>query len=124
MQHFLTSNWNYRAGNTMVLTDDTNNPKQMPTRRNILDGLRWLVRDAHPNDALFFHYSGHGGHEAMIYPVDYKRAGMIIDDEMHYILVKSLPVGCRLTAVFDSRYSSQRAILGSSSSSDTMSKAA
>ncbi|OJA15567.1 hypothetical protein AZE42_11726 [Rhizopogon vesiculosus] len=68
--------------------------------------------------------SGHGGHEATIYPVDYKRAGMIIDDEMHHILVKSLPVGCRLTAVFGSRYSSQRAILGSSSSSDTMSKAA
>ncbi|OAX42166.1 hypothetical protein K503DRAFT_394422 [Rhizopogon vinicolor AM-OR11-026] len=111
MKRVLISNWNYRADNTMVLTDDTNYSRQMPTRRNILDGLHWLVRDARPNDALFFHYSGHGGHEATIYPVDYKRAGMIIDDEMHYILVKSLPVGCRLTAVFDSLYSSQRAIL-------------
>lgn len=23
--------------------------------------MRWLVKDAQPNDSLFFHYSGHGG---------------------------------------------------------------
>lgn len=23
--------------------------------------MQWLVKDAKPNDSLFFHYSGHGG---------------------------------------------------------------
>lgn len=23
--------------------------------------MQWLVKDAQPNDSLFFHYSGHGG---------------------------------------------------------------
>ncbi|KAG6328631.1 hypothetical protein ID866_10458 [Astraeus odoratus] len=67
----------------------------MPTRRNILDAMRWLVRDAQPHDSLFFHYSGHGGQipdtngdetdglDEVIYPVDYKQAGIIVDDSCH-----------------------------------------
>lgn len=37
-----------------------------------------------------------------IYPVDFKTAGQMIDDEMHHLLVRPLPQGCRLTAIFDS----------------------
>ncbi|KAG2134187.1 caspase domain-containing protein, partial [Suillus bovinus] len=117
VKRFLTSNWGYKNGDIVMLVDDTDNPRQMPTRRNILDAMRWLVNDAHPHDALFFHYSGHGGQvpdkdgdevdglDEVIYPVDYKKAGMIVDDEMHRIMVKSLPMGCRLTAIFDSCHS-------------------
>jgi metacaspase-1 len=36
-----------------------------------------------------------------ILPEDYKRAGIILDDEMNRIMVKHLPPGVRLTAVFD-----------------------
>jgi len=65
----------------------------------------------------FFHYSGHGGqtkdlngdeadgYDEVIYPVDFKRAGHIVDDYMHDIMVKPLPHGCRLTAIFDSCHS-------------------
>ncbi|KAJ8592891.1 hypothetical protein M405DRAFT_642555 [Rhizopogon salebrosus TDB-379] len=111
MKRFLTSHWGYREGDVVTLIDDTNNPRQMPTRRNILDAMRWLVKDAHPRDALFFHYSGHQGQfpgenedeiDELIYPVDYKKAGIINDNDMYRIMVKSLPVGCRLTAIFDS----------------------
>jgi hypothetical protein len=117
VKRFLTSNWGYKNGDIVMLVDDTNNLRQMPTRQNILDAMRWLVKDAHPHDALFFHYSGHGGQvpdkdgdevdglDEVIYPVDYKKAGLIIDDEMHRIMVKSLPAGCRLTAIFDSCHS-------------------
>jgi hypothetical protein len=61
----------------------------------------------------FFHYSGHGGQvedqdgdeddgfDETIYPVDHERAGVIIDDTMHEIMVHSLPAGCRLTAIMD-----------------------
>lgn len=64
-------------------------------------------------DSLFFHYSGHGsrvrdqdgdeddGYDETIIPVDYKSAGEIVDDELHWVLVKPLPPGCRLTAIFD-----------------------
>ncbi|KAG2095482.1 caspase domain-containing protein, partial [Suillus discolor] len=58
---FLKSFWNYAKEDIMVLTDEPYNLKYMPTRRNILSALRWLVKDAQPGDCLFFHYSGHGG---------------------------------------------------------------
>ncbi|EGO19641.1 hypothetical protein SERLADRAFT_402216 [Serpula lacrymans var. lacrymans S7.9] len=114
---FLTRYWGYRDGDIVMLIDDTENPRQMPTRQNILDGMAWLVKGAKPHDSLFFHYSGHGGqtpdkdgdevdgYDQVIYPVDHKRAGFILDDEMHRIMVKSLPPHCRLTAVFDSCHS-------------------
>ena len=37
--------------------------------------------------------------------LDFKQAGHIVDDEMHDILVKPLPPGCRLTAIFDACHS-------------------
>ncbi|KAJ3528873.1 hypothetical protein NMY22_g9239 [Coprinellus aureogranulatus] len=40
-----------------------------------------------------------------IFPVDYKEAGDIIDDELYKALVDRLPAGCRLTAIFDSCHS-------------------
>lgn len=38
-----------------MLTDDNSNPHSQPTQKNLLDAIRWLVEDAHPHDALFFH---------------------------------------------------------------------
>lgn len=32
-----------------------------PTKKNMIAAIRWLVKGAKLNDALFFHYSGHGG---------------------------------------------------------------
>ena len=61
--------------------------------------------------------SGHGGqtpdldgdeddgYDEVIYPVDFRVNGHIVDDEMHLIMVKSLPAGVRLTAIFDSCHS-------------------
>ncbi|KAJ7073307.1 caspase domain-containing protein [Mycena belliarum] len=115
--NFLVRRMGYKAEDIVVLTDDSPHPRAQPTRKNILDAMRWLVSDARPHDSLFFHYSGHGGqtrdldgdevdgYDEVIYPLDYKRHGHIIDDEMHAIMVKPLPSGCRLTAVFDSCHS-------------------
>ena len=41
----------------------------------------------------------------MIYPLDYRSAGHIVDDDMHAVLVRPLPAGVRLTAIFDSCHS-------------------
>lgn len=95
----------------------TASPMEQPTASNIRRAMQWLVNGAQPNDALWFHYSGHGGqavdldgdeddgYDETIYPVDFKQAGQIVDDEMHHIMVRSLPQGCRLTAIFDSCHS-------------------
>jgi len=37
--------------------------------------------------------------------VDFEANGHIVDDLMHRIMVKPLPAGCRLTAIFDSCHS-------------------
>ena len=100
-----------------VLTDETRKPDTRPTRKNIIEGIKWLLRDGQPNDSLFLHYSGHGGQtfdldgdeedglDEFICPVDHKSAGMIVDDDLKALLSKKLPKGVRLTAVFDSCHS-------------------
>lgn len=37
----------------------------------------------------------------VIYPVDFETNGHIVDDLMHDIMIKPLPPGCRMTAIFD-----------------------
>ncbi|EIN07797.1 peptidase C14 [Punctularia strigosozonata HHB-11173 SS5] len=117
MVNFLCSSYGYNRDDIVMLTDDAQNARQIPTKENIFQAMQWLVRDAQPNDSLFFHYSGHGGqtkdldgdeedgYDEVIYPVDYQDAGHIVDDDMHAIMVRPLPPGCRLTAIFDSCHS-------------------
>ncbi len=38
-----------------MLTDDSTDSCSLPTKENMLDGMRWLVKDAQPHDSLFFH---------------------------------------------------------------------
>ncbi|KAF8944591.1 Ca(2+)-dependent cysteine protease [Haplosporangium gracile] len=107
----------FHEEDTVTLTDDQADPTRIPTKTNILAAMQWLVRDARPNDSFFLHFSGHGGQTAdldgdeddgndnTIYPVDHTRAGVIVDDVMHDIMVKPLPAGCRLTAIMDCCYS-------------------
>ena len=136
MSTYLNGNFGYAREDMVILTDDQQNPMSQPTKQNILRAMHWLVKDAQPNDSLFFHYSGgpflpstltrrqliklfpgHGGqtedldgdeddgYDEVIYPVDFRQAGHIVDDEMHRIMVQSLRPGVRLTAIFDSCHS-------------------
>jgi metacaspase-1 len=117
MSTYLNQNFGYAREDMVILTDDQQNPMSQPTKANILRAMHWLVKDARPNDSLFFHYSGHGGqtpdldgdeedgYDEVIYPVDFRTQGHIVDDEMHRIMVKSLAPGVRLTAIFDSCHS-------------------
>lgn len=45
------------------------------------------------------------GYDEVIYPVDFRQVGHIVDDEMHRIMVTPLQPGVRLTAIFDSCHS-------------------
>ena len=114
----LTQKYGWDRTCVHALTDDgRRGPAGEPTRANIVNGLRWLAQDAQPGDVLFFAFSGHGaqqpdpngfeedGMNETILPVDFKTAGMITDDEIGSILVRTLPDGVRLTALMDSCHS-------------------
>ncbi|KAK1978380.1 caspase domain-containing protein [Colletotrichum cereale] len=117
MSAYLVDRFGYKREDMVILTDDQQNPMSQPTKQNLLRAMHWLVKDARPNDSLFFHYSGHGGqtkdldgdepdgYDEVIYPVDFRQTGHITDDEMHRIMVKPLQAGVRLTAIFDSCHS-------------------
>ncbi|UZJ54715.1 hypothetical protein CBS101457_004035 [Exobasidium rhododendri] len=117
VQQFLRQRAGYKDDDMVVLTDDARDPRSIPTRQNMTAAMHWLVSGASPGDALFFHYSGHGGQakatqgdeddgmNETILPVDFQVAGQMEDDELHMIMVRPLPVGCRLTALFDSCHS-------------------
>ncbi|KAG2419602.1 hypothetical protein HFD88_004398 [Aspergillus terreus] len=117
VSRYLNERCRYRREDMVILTDDQENPLSIPTKNNILRAMQWLVKDAQPNDSLFIHFSGHGGrtpdldgdeedgYDDVIYPVDYRTAGHIVDDEMHAIMVRPLRPGVRLTAIFDSCHS-------------------
>ncbi|CAG8452978.1 4540_t:CDS:2 [Paraglomus brasilianum] len=76
----------YEESNIRVLTDDQLDTTKIPTRQNMIEGLKWLVSDAQPGD------SGHGGqlldtdndeddyYDETIMPLDFPTAGHIIDD--------------------------------------------
>jgi len=113
VRQFIQGKYNFKPSNTVILTDDAKDPKLIPTRANIISAIKWLIAGAQPGDSLFFHFSGHGGQvpdldgdesdglDETIMPVDFEAKGQIIDDELHVLMVKPLPAGVRLTAVFD-----------------------
>jgi len=103
------------SDNQRVLTDGPSaDPEQHPTRATILEAIAWLVEGARTGDALFFHYSGHGGREIgssdqahfreTLVPVDFETAGLLDDQEITRQLVDKLPEGCRLTCLIDSAH--------------------
>ncbi|KAM4063758.1 caspase domain-containing protein [Hirsutella rhossiliensis] len=117
VSNFLCERYNYKREDMVILTDDQSNPVMRPTKDNMIRAMQWLVKDAQPNDALFLHYSGHGGQtedldgdeddgfDEVIYPVDHQQNGHIVDDDIHALVVKPLRPGVRLTAIFDSCHS-------------------
>lgn len=58
MSAYLIAHFQYKREDMVILTDDQQNPMSQPTKQNILRAMHWLVKDARPNDSLFFHYSG------------------------------------------------------------------
>ncbi|KAG0302107.1 Ca(2+)-dependent cysteine protease [Dissophora globulifera] len=105
---FLNGYYNFRYQDTIMLTDDQIYEDKRPTGANIRYWMKWLVKDAEPQDSLFFHYAvgdEADGYDEIIYPCDYLRSGIISDDELYDLLVKELPEGVQLTALVDACHS-------------------
>ena len=100
---------------------DTASAATWPSRRRVLESLRWLVTGLARGDAAYIHFSGHGnlcrdvsgdeelGYDSFIYLTSHGdatgkgrgRLERITDDEMRAHLVDAVPAGCTVTAVFD-----------------------
>ena len=101
----------------VILTELSQDQNLIPTRGNIIRAIAEFVKGVGPNDKLLFQYSGHGsntrdrsgdesdGRDESICPLDYDASGDIVDDDLNNLLVKKLPVGCKLWCFFDSCHS-------------------
>ena len=96
-----------------ILADDDHVDTVPPTYDNILEGIRWLVKDVTKHDSLFFHFSGHvsavkddngdekDNQDEAIVPVDFDSKGVLLDDTLLQELVLPLPVDAYLTCLVD-----------------------
>ncbi|KAL8671460.1 MAG: hypothetical protein Q9168_004029, partial [Polycauliona sp. 1 TL-2023] len=105
MSTYLNGNFGYAREDMVLLTDDQQNPMSQPTKANILRAMHWQVLPCHGGQTKDLDGDEEDGYDEVIYPVDFRTAGHIVDDEMHRIMVQSLQPGVRLTAIFDSCHS-------------------
>ncbi|KAJ6532726.1 caspase domain-containing protein [Mycena vulgaris] len=117
MRMLLIDIYHYTPADITVLLDDEIDGHIQPTRDNILDAIKDLVKNVKGGDRLFFHYTGHStlvprtsrsnseedGMDECHVPLDGEE--MMIDNELHARLVEPLPAGAHLVAVFDTCYS-------------------
>ncbi|KAJ6532736.1 caspase domain-containing protein [Mycena vulgaris] len=117
MRMLLIDIYHYTPADITVLLDDEIDGHIQPTRDNILDAIKDLVKGVKADDRLFFHYSGHSaqvpnwrsnseedGMDECLVPLDGEEV-MIVDNELHAHLVEPLPVGAHLVAVLDTSHS-------------------
>jgi hypothetical protein len=93
------------------------NANLIPTKHNILESLRWLVKDCEAGDSLVFYFSGHGlqqpdfkedeidGFDETLCPVDFIKEGMIHDNDLNSTIVWPLKKGVTLHAIVDACHS-------------------
>jgi metacaspase-1 len=107
--NYIQDYYGFQDADITVLVDDGDHIQ--PTKSNILAAYHNVVRQSRAGDAVFLHYSGHGtkvrdlngdeddGYDEAMVPLDFNRAGMILDDELYEIFVKGLPYGVHVVAV-------------------------
>jgi hypothetical protein len=109
MKDYIMNEWGFEEENIIVLMDDRQHTS--PTRYNILQAYKTLAASCQSGDAVFCHYSGHGGrvvdddvgeevdgYDETLVPVDYYNSGQIRDDDLNETLLRPMPDG--VSAVF------------------------
>ncbi|XP_047947178.1 metacaspase-1-like isoform X2 [Salvia hispanica] len=117
MKRLLLQKFRFPLSSILVLTEEEEDDRRIPTKRNIHRALGWLVEGSRAGDSLVFFYLGHGsqvrdhdgdeldGYDESLLPVDYETEGRILDDELNVIIVRPLPRGATLHAIIDSCFS-------------------
>lgn len=111
IKKYLENEQGFESRNITVLMDDGYHTA--PTRANIMNAYRQVVRESMPGDSVFCHYSGHGGrvrdysgdeddgYDETLIPVDFQSAGQILDDDLLKELVQPMSKGVLLTCLMD-----------------------
>lgn len=111
MYNYIQDYYGFQDDNIECLVDDGDH--RQPTKANIIKAYKQVVRKSKAGDAIFLHFSGHGtkvpdlngdeddGYDEALVPLDFKRAGMIIDDDLYDLFVKGLPYGVHVVSVMD-----------------------
>jgi len=111
MKHFLLNVLKFKRENMLILMDDGKHHN--PDKKLIMDGFHKLVEISEPGDAVFIHFSGHGGQivdtsgdeddgfDEILIPGDYKTSGQIVDDDIYDEFVTKMSAGVRVTAMID-----------------------
>jgi len=109
MRSMLIDAYAYAPANIIMLRDD--DPRNMPTRANILSALAYLASQSGSLSEIVIHYSGHGSQvrdvngdeidklDEVVVPCDFPTAGFITDDVLFGLLQS---FRCRTLLFFDS----------------------
>lgn len=111
--HKLINEFGFKLNNTQLLIDEA------ATKKNILEGIDWLVHQLQEGDVGVFFYAGHGTRTIDLPPIDEPemldeaivpidaindRSLLIRDDEIHEKL-QNLVQGVHFVVIFDSCHS-------------------
>lgn len=119
----LTFHLGFKPEDIWVLTDEPRAVvgaayKLVPTRENIMNSMKWLVRNSRKGEELVFSFSGHGHNftsdifdqavqDEGILPSDYPVSDAIKAGEIHDVLVQGLADGATLTSFLNCRHSAK-----------------
>ncbi|KAK1427982.1 hypothetical protein QVD17_16772 [Tagetes erecta] len=104
----LIQKWMLKMNSVMLDAEEELDRSRIPTKRNIQVALQWLIQGCQAGDSLFFYYAGHGcqvpdedgdevdGYDEALCPLDYRVAGVVLDDEINATIVEPLPYGVTL----------------------------
>lgn len=89
-----------------VLLDDADH--KHPTHLNITEAFKSMSEQAQPGDAIFVHFSGHGGrvldeetYDEVIVPSDFQTSGLVRDTLMFKTLLAPMRYGVTVTILVD-----------------------
>eukprot|EP00588_Corethron_pennatum_P014066 CAMPEP_0194279434 /NCGR_PEP_ID=MMETSP0169-20130528/13925_1 /TAXON_ID=218684 /ORGANISM="Corethron pennatum, Strain L29A3" /LENGTH=309 /DNA_ID=CAMNT_0039023855 /DNA_START=130 /DNA_END=1059 /DNA_ORIENTATION=- len=111
IQKYIMDVHGFQEENIEVLMDDGYHTS--PTRHNITVAYQRIAEVSQSGDAVFCHYSGHGGklpddngdeddgYDETLIPVDYEHAGQMRDDELLQRLVLPLRAGVTMFSLMD-----------------------
>ncbi|KAK4846719.1 hypothetical protein QYF36_021234 [Acer negundo] len=118
MKDLFINYFGFSEDNLLILTEEKDDSKVIPTKKNIEKGLQWLVEGCRDGDSLVFYFAGHGssvdetitgdekdGRDESICPLDFVTEGKILDNYINSTIVGPLKKGVTLHAIVDACHS-------------------
>jgi len=113
MRNVLIDAYDYQTENIVLLRDDIQDRRFLPTYNNIISQLNALAKESESLDEIWVHYSGHGSQvknkilsmdgnpnplDSILVPLDYQQNKVILEDDLIAIIKN---IKCRTIMVFD-----------------------